>query len=79
MRKNKIALEKRGSEQQGGNFVLKIIQIQDRFDACDEFEEINRDASPAHLLILKRLFCVSVLLITKDDPQVETIPKFCIF
>ena len=55
------------------------MQIQDTCDACDEFEKVNRDVSPAHLLILKRLFCVSVLLITKDDPQVETISKFCIF
>ena len=79
VRKNKIALEKKSERATRGQFCFEIMQIQDTCDACDEFEEINRDVSPAHLLILKRLFCVSVLHITKDDPQVETIPKFFIF
>ena len=37
MRKSKIALEKKVSEQQGSN---------DKCDACDEFEKVNRDESP---------------------------------
>ena len=70
MRKSKIALEKKVSEQQGSN---------DKCDACDESEKVIRDVSPTHLHILKMLFCVSVLLIKQGDPQVQLMPKFCIF
>ena len=54
------------------NLALKIIEIQDTCDACDESEEISRNPN-----LLMMLFCVSALLVTKDDPQVQIFDPLC--